>query len=130
MARYTIITLVDITRTQPTRSETNKIKLGQQSNFNSLIQAIGLRSNISWETDPKMYTGSIPVTDGKANHWIWEFDTERDDSFLKDNNPVGLLLDDLHGVPIVLQLYENADINPAAFLSKGEKINIWVNIGK
>ncbi len=33
MARYTIITLVDITRTQPTRSETDKIKLGQQSNF-------------------------------------------------------------------------------------------------
>lgn len=127
MARYTIITLVDITRTQPTRSETDKIRLGQQSNFNSLIQAIGLRSNISWENDPKMHTGAIPTTNGKANYWIWEFDTERNDSFLSDNNPVGLLLDDLHGVPVVLQLNENADINPAAFLSKGEKINIWVN---
>lgn len=126
MARYTIITLVDITRTQPTRSETDKIKLGQQSNFNSLLQAIGLRSNVSWETDPKMHTGSIPTTNGKANHWIWEFDTERDDTFLKDKDPVGLLIDDLHGVPIITNLKETADIHPAAFIVKGDNTNTWV----
>jgi hypothetical protein len=126
MARYTITTLIDITRTQPTRSETDKIKLGQQSNFNSLIQAIGLRANISWEQDPKMNTGSIPTTDGKANHWIWEFDTERDDSFLKGSDPVGLLVDDLHGVPVITLLKETADINPAAFITKGENSNTWI----
>ncbi len=126
MARYTITTLIDITRPQITRSETDKIKLGQQSNFNSLVQAIGLRSNISWDQDPKMHTGSIPTTNGKANHWIWEFDTERDDTFLKDNDPVGLLTDDLHGVPVIIMLKETADINPAAFITKGENSNTWI----
>ncbi len=127
MARYTITTLVDITRTQPTRSETDKVKLGQQSNFNSLIQAIGLRSNISWEKDPKMHTGSIPTTNGKANHWIWDFDTERDDSFLKDRDPVGLLVDDLQGVPIITGLTESGDLYPAAFITVGENTNTWVS---
>jgi len=84
MPRYQIITLVDITRSRADRSETDKIKMGQQSNFNALIQTIGIRSNLSWTSDPKKHTGSLPhPLEGKANHWIWEFDVEREDVFLK-----------------------------------------------
>lgn len=129
MARYTITTLVDITRTNPTRSETDKLKLSQQANFNSLLQAIGLRSNISWEADPKMFTGKLPEPfDGKANHWVWTFDTERDDTFLAGKDPVGLLLEDLHGVPIIDQLTNNVDIYPAVIKTKGKDINTFVII--
>jgi len=129
MARYTITTLIDITRTNPTRSETDKLKLSQQANFNSLLQAIGLRSNISWETDPKMYTGTLPDPfEGKANHWVWTFDTERDDTFLTGTDPVGLLLDDLHGVPIIDQLNNSVDIYPAVVKTKGKGINTSVVI--
>jgi hypothetical protein len=39
MARYKITTLVDITRTNPSRAETDVLKIAQQANFNSLIQA-------------------------------------------------------------------------------------------
>jgi hypothetical protein len=85
MARYKIITFVDITRTNPSRQETNKLKLGQQANFNCLIQAIGLRANVAWEQDPELNTGRLPhPMVGKANHWIWEFETERDYLFLKE----------------------------------------------
>lgn len=129
MARYTITTLVDITRTNPTRSETDKLKLSQQANFNSLLQAIGLRSNISWEADPKMFTGKLPEPfDGKANHWVWTFDTERDDTFLAGKDPVGLLLEDLHGVPIIDQLTNSVDIYPAVIKTKGKDINTFVII--
>ena len=126
MARYEIITLIDITRSNATRSETDKVKIGQQANFNSLIQAIGLRANVSWHTDPKMTNGTLPSPfKGKAAYWIWQFETERTDEFLKDDDPVGFLLDDLHGVPVVPLLNNTADIDPACFLTKN-KLNTWV----
>ncbi len=129
MARYKIITLVDITRAQPSRADTDPTKIGQQSNFNSLTQAIGLRSNIEWNYDPKKNTGSLPSPlSGKANHWIWEFEAERDDVFLKDNDPVGLLKDDLHGVPIVDLLENNVDFNPPVFQTAGKNTNVWIYI--
>lgn len=130
MERYRIITLVDITRTNCPRNEPDKVKVGQQANFNSLIQAIELRSNVDWDKDPEMNTGRLPDNlDGKANHWIWEFTVERDFVFLKDNtDPVGLLVDDLNGVPIVADLTNNVELSPAAIQTKGPNANTWVKI--
>ena len=129
MARYKIVTLIDITRSNITRSETDKIKIGQQANFNSLVQAIGLRANISWHSDPVRDTGTLPNPfKGKATYWFWEFDTERTDEFLKDENPVGFLIDDLHGVPIIDNLLNSVDIYPAAFQTNGNNKNTHVEI--
>ena len=128
MARYKIVTLVDITRSHASRTEINPIKIGQQANFNSLVQAIGLRANIDWTIDPRKHTGALPLPlVGKATHWIWEFVVERDDVFMKDNDPVGLLKDDLHLVPVVNQLNNSIDIHPAVFQTSGEKTNIWIS---
>jgi hypothetical protein len=127
MPRYRIITLVDITRSNPNRSETDTLKLSQQANFNSLLQAIGLRANIVWIKDPLMKDGRLPEpADGKAVYWEWHFDVERDDVFLKDNNTTGLLEDDLNGVPIIAGLNNSVDIAPACFFSTGERQNIWI----
>ena len=128
MARYQIITLVDITRSNPSRSETDKLKLGQQANFNSLIQAIGMRSNVEWDSDPKMSTGRIPNQEGKAAHWIWEFETERDQVFEAEGDPVRLLINDLHNVPVVANLLNSKDIHPAAFQTRGNNSNTWITI--
>ena len=128
MPRYQIVTLVDITRTNPSRSETDQRLLAQQANFNSLLQAIGLRANIEWPVDPKESNGSLPYPlEGKANYWVWTFETERHDVFMKGNDPVGLLLDDLHGVPVIGQLNNSVDIDPAVFQTHGPKTNIWVS---
>ena len=127
MARYQIITLVDITRSNPSRSETDKTKLGQQANFNSLVQAIGLRSNVLWVNSPKEKNGALPRNiDGKAVYWTWTFDVERDDVFLRDGNSVALLIDDLNGVPVIPNLNNSVELDPACFISKGETANIWV----
>jgi hypothetical protein len=129
MPRYEIVTLVDITRSAPTRSDTDRLKIGQQSNFNSLIQTIGLRSNIEWIKDPISQEGRLPgPLNGKAKHWYWEFDVEREQVFERDNDPVGLLIDDLHGVPVIVNLTETAEIKPTAFQTKGDSINTIVNI--
>lgn len=129
MNRYRITTLVDITRSNASRSETDRLKLGQQANFNTLLQTIGMRSNIEWYRDPEMYTGVLPKPfEGKANHWVWEFESERDQVFQKGTDPVGLLLDDLNNVPIIPNLKNSADIYPAAFQTQGNQLNIWVEI--
>jgi hypothetical protein len=129
MERYKITTLVDITRTNCPRNETDALKLGQQANFNSIIQAVGMRSNAEWDRDPEMHTGRLPDDiDGKANHWVWEFTVERDYVFLKGNDPAGLLIDDLHGVPIVPDLKNNVELTPSVFQTKGNNINTWVKI--
>lgn len=129
MARYKIITFIDITRTNPNRSETDTLKIGQQSNFNSLLQAIGLRSNVEWDVDPKMMTGALPDNlEGKANHWVWDFKTEREDVFKENNDPVFLLINDLNCVPIVADLMNSVELNPAAFITKGTNANTWVTL--
>jgi hypothetical protein len=128
MARYQIVTLVDITRTNPTRSETDQHLLAQQANFNTLLQSIGLRSNVEWAVDPVESSGSLPhPLEGRANYWTWTFEVERDQVFTKDGDPVGLLLDDLHGVPVIGQLNNSVDIDPAAFQTQGPNTNIWVS---
>jgi hypothetical protein len=129
MARYRIITLVDVTRSNPDRNDPNKLKQGQQSNFNTLLQTVTLRANIIWTVDPKMDKSALPhKLGGKATHWTWEFEIEQEEIFKKDDNPLGLLIDDMHGVPIVNQLLNSKDIDPAAFQTHGENQNIWIEI--
>jgi hypothetical protein len=128
MPRYRIITLIDITRTNAGKLDPSDLKIKQQQNFNSLRQAIELRSNVSWATDPREFKGALPAPlEGKATHWIWEFDVEREDTFLKNSDPVGLLLDDLNGVPIIDGLNNTAIIDPAAFQTRGPNTNIWAS---
>ena len=127
MARFQIITLVDITQTNPHRSETDQHLLSQQANFHSLIQAIGLRANVVWLSSPKERNGALPRgLDGKAAYWTWTFDVERDDVFLKGGDSVALLVDDLNGVPVIPNLNNSVELDPACFISKGETANIWV----
>jgi hypothetical protein len=128
MPRYQIVTLVDITRTNPSRAETDQYLLSQQANFNTLLQSIGLRSNVTWDTDPKELSGILPhPLNGKATHWTWIFEVERDQVFAKDGDPVGLLLEDLHGVPVVDQLNNSVELTPAVFQTLGPDSNIWIS---
>jgi hypothetical protein len=127
METYQIITTVDITLYSQEEYVSSQLSKNQRANFNSLIQAIGLRSNLEWIENPVKHTGSLPepIT-GKASHWIWEFITERDQVFLKDVDPVGHLLDDINGVPIIANLDDTVDLYPAAFCTLGNKSNIWI----
>lgn len=129
MPTYCITSLVDITRTNPHRSETDTVKLSQQANFNSLVQAIGLRSNVDWEHDPVCYTGALPYPfDGRGTYWTWQFTVEREDVFLNSAGPAGLLNEDLHNVPVLPGLSETIELTPPAFQSRGAHANIWAEI--
>lgn len=129
MPRYRITTLIDITRTDAKKSDPSIKRIHQQQNFNSLRQSIELRSNISWTKDPVKSQGSLPEPfEGKASYWTWEFETEREELFLRDDDPVALLKEDINNVPIIVGLDETADITPSAFKTIGDNFNTWVEI--
>jgi len=120
MPRYKIKTSVDITRSNVDRADPDQIRQGQQSNFNTLLQGIGMRANVEWTYNPSR---SMLETDGKVAYWLWEFTVEREDVFLSDDDPVGLLKQDLHGVPIIKNLTETETFPKACFLIDK---NIWI----
>jgi hypothetical protein len=129
MPRYRITTLIDITRTATAKSPLTDLQIKQQANFDSLRQAIELRSNVEWNRDPAYHEGALPEPfDGRGAYWTWEFEIEQEELFKKGDNPIGLLIDDMHGVPIVNQLLNSKDIDPAAFQTHGENQNIWIEI--
>ena len=129
MPRYKIITLVDITITNAKKTDSDPKKIKQQSNFNSLRQAIELRSNVEWNKDPVKQDGRLPDDiEGKATYWTWDFEVEREDIFLDHDDPVFLLRDDLNGVPIISNLDNSCIIDPPIIKTKGKDINTWVRI--
>lgn len=129
MPRYRIITLVDITQNSLPNSDQTAMTRSQQSNFNSLIQAINLRSNVDWNTDPKKIEGRLPDPfSGKGNAWSWEFDCEREQVFEKGTDPVGLLKDDLDGVPIIVGLEDTVEFPHSAFITLGPNSNTYLEI--
>tara|TARA_E500000081_G_scaffold155085_1_gene194329 strand:+ start:1900 stop:2271 length:372 start_codon:yes stop_codon:yes gene_type:complete len=120
MPRYKIKTTVDITRSNPDRGDPDQIRQAQQSNFNTLLQGIGMRANVEWTYNPSR---SMLETEGKIAYWLWEFTVEREDVFLSDGDPVGLLKQDLHGVPIIKNLTETETFPKACFIIDK---NIWI----
>ena len=103
MARYKIKTTVDITRSNPDRGDPDQVRQAQQNNFNTLIQAIGMRANIEWIHNPLR---SMLESQGKIAYWLWEFEVDQADVFLSNGDPVALLKQDLQGVPILKNLTE------------------------
>ena len=127
---YTCVTLIDITKTNVvhhyskgiSESEADyNIKRNQHRNYQTMLQVIGLRCQPMFLSDPVMYPdedltdfeqafGSNYIT---GNVWAFNFGVEQEDIFLSSKGPAGLLIDDLHNVPIVTGLLENVDIDIA-----------------
>jgi hypothetical protein len=74
-----------------------------------------MRSNVTWDRDPTAEISRVPKQDFKAAHWNWEFFVEREQVFLKDNDPVGLLKDDFTLIPYIAGLNESMEQKYAVF---------------
>ena len=120
MPRYKIKTTVDITRSNPSREDTNSVRNGQQLNFNTLLQGIGMRANVEWDNDPQL----VEYQDTKE--WFWEFETEQVDVFATKDDPVGLIKQDLQGIPVIRNLTETAALEKPIFITSGDNQNIWI----
>ena len=108
---YKLYTLVDITNTRQFRHEQGKQKeFWQEQNFNTVIQTLNIRSNISYYYGPEMFeVGGRAVgfdTDDIIRVWRFDFSTQGDNIYATEVDPVGLLKEDFMAVPYIRGLNE------------------------
>jgi len=130
---YTILTLVDITRTDAVRvynigmnesEDDYTLKRNQQRNRESILQAISLRTQPIFLTDPVSYPGhNLADYDFGSMYemetlWAFDFGVEHEAVLDKNGVPGGELINDLHNVPIISGLYDTAEMIPAMFDTK------------
>jgi len=126
---YALHTTIDITHTGQHRFEPGKeIAHKKEQNFQSVLQTIGMRANITFIQPPRMMqiAGNILGfnTSEIINVWSFEFFTERDDLFQYNNDPVGYLIEDFDAVPYIPGLNESVEQNYPVFVTTGDFRNI------
>ena len=117
-------TLIDITPTgfiRKPKTPEDIIRRNQQRNYETFLQLISLRSQPSVIHKPikidnvqieehvfgSYYMPSLfPYT-----IWCFDFDSEHEDSYANNKNPLGSLIADFNGIPIIDNLAETAKIN-------------------
>jgi hypothetical protein len=118
-----ITTLIDITNTRVIRSnQGTQLELDQNRNFITLLQCAELRSVIIYSDPPKIMEDDVSKLGfgsnykGKQRLWKFRFNPDRDAVYSDENGgEVGLLLDDLDGVPVIKNLTETINIEKAIF---------------
>jgi hypothetical protein len=126
---YKLYTLVDISHTGQFRSDpaTDNLRWKEQ-NFQTVMQTLGMRANISYRVKPVMITVKGRIvgfnTDEIINIWQFDFYTERDFLFENDGDPVGFLKDDFEMVPYIPGLNEMIEQNYDVFVTYGSDPNI------
>ena len=142
MTIYCVQTLVDITengplnRTFPFKGKSGNlihdksslhIAKNQEQNFNTLVQTLQLRANITWESHPLESDVIVNNTnfgtayEGKHKSWAFVFFTEQDDIYGDANSPGGTLENDLDLVPIINFCKETATFPINAFITQDDK---------
>ena len=121
MTNYVAYTLVDISNTNETKIQRNKLHFFQQQNLNTLIPTIGLRSQpLDIEVLPLMAQDVVKFGFGKQYqglHTVWklQFSIEHGGAIENMNN----LLADCNGIPIYTGLEETAEISSKCFETVG-----------
>lgn len=118
-----IKTLIDITNTKVIRlSQGSQLQLDQNKNFITLTQCVELRSIVHYDQGPIVEKVDIKelgfgsAYKGKHHVWTFTFSPDRKQVYLdNEGNAIGLLIDDLHEVPIIKNLTESINIVRAIF---------------
>jgi hypothetical protein len=126
MQRFKLHTLFDITETRQSRKEPGKeYQWQQQQNFVMLLQTIGMRVNPQYDESPTVEEVNLEHyhfgSDYRGVHrvWTWEFYIEFDGGFTNSlGDPTGLLVDDLHFIPMIVNLDETTEFRLNMFDSQ------------
>jgi len=117
-----IKTLLDITNITMLRpGQGSQLEYDQYRNFTTLRQCAELRSIISYDRGPS--SENIDIKDlgfgskykGKHTVWTWVFYPDRAGVYSDETSEIGLLINDIDGVPIVKKLTETINIDKAIF---------------
>jgi hypothetical protein len=128
METIEIQTLIDITNSGINRYTSEKEKeFNQYKNWVTLLQCVGLRSIIQYDENPQ--SELVDIKDfgtkykGKHRVWTFKFKPDREDTYNTKDDPIGLLVEDLHQVPVIKNLDETINISKTVFdlVDKGYK---------
>ena len=72
----------------------------QQRNWETVLQCVGLKTQAIDITDP------VCIVKGSNKYWKLSFSIEQDGIFDDGDDPLGLLKQDMHGVPMITGLTE------------------------
>ena len=103
--RFKIFTVVDITETKARRGDDKKL-YSQQTNYNTVLQTIGLRVNLN-PIYCKSHTENIDKTDfgttvkGKQRYWEFCFEVEYEGALSLD-----MMMSDFDLIPVITDLDE------------------------
>jgi hypothetical protein len=122
-----IKTLIDITNTNVRRiNQGTQQQLDQFRNWTTLLQCIGLRSNINYDRDPRVETVDVKGLGfgseykGKHQVWTFQFRPDRPDTFADESEAVALLERDLDKIPMILNLTETINTQRAVLDTSDE----------
>lgn len=139
MHEYRVHTLVDITNNgslqkqfpfKTTGGEVvhDKVTLAmarnQNNNFNTMIQLLQMRGNITWETEPLRIHDTIGNSgfgnayEGKQTSWHFTFHTEQNDVYGDMTDPTAQLIQDFDLVPINNFCKETAAFPTSTFITQ------------
>lgn len=147
---YTCYTLFDITNTgivmpynpnlpnfmddaaQPiVNLDTWERSRNQQRNWDTIIQTLSLRAQLINLEIPKIkminstLTKFDPNYQGPLKTWVFKFAVEMRNVYRKLDNPIGLLVEDCHLVPMCNNLKEEVDLTPSCLITQGQHINTY-----
>ena len=88
----------------------------QQRNWETITQILSLRTQLFDLTEP--------IQDHSGTRWMFEFETESDGVYGPDDDPTRVLRADAQGVPMLLELNNNPDID-TVLVTEGPRQNIW-----
>ena len=142
MHEFRVHTLVDITDNGNLKKEfpfktsgnevvhdkhTLAIARHQNSNFNTMIQLLQMRGNITWEIPPIKINETLgnsafgSAYEGKHISWHFTFFTEQSDVYGKPHEPTVQLIDDFHLVPILNFCKKTATFPTATFIAQDSR---------
>ena len=121
MTNYVAYTLVDISNTNESKINRNKLHFFQQQNLNTLVQTIGLRSQ-PLEPSVSVLLAQDIVNFGfgkqyQGLHTVWELQFSIEHGGAIEN--MEQLLADCNGIPIYTGLEETAEIASKCFETIG-----------
>ena len=126
---YKLYTTIDITHTGQFRNEPGReLERWQEQNFNTILQTIGIRANITYRHGPEVFDMGGQACGFDFDHiariWRFDFYTEQDFMFELDDGPVAILKEMFAGVPYIDKLTEQVEQNYAVFVTEGPSRNI------
>jgi len=122
--KYQVQTVIDITQTDARRINEG-LAYKQQLNFSSIIQTIGLRSNLEYVNPPRMEHVGIGRMGfgenykGRQNVWTFLFDIPYGGKI-----EISTLDKDFDLIPVITGLKETVELPEPVFRSFGEEKNI------